>query len=340
MLCGSLLLPMLTPVLPGIPVTHRVLTVSAPARSDVMSLNAQPQAVYRSDLTSPSHAAVVKGTRKFTSFRWPGAALTLYFLGTGVLLVRLLAGLVLGQRLSLLSRATGRAIEGVEIRESDRLAAPVDLGITRPVIMLPEDWTSWEPTKLQAVLAHECSHVRRKDPAVQLFSAIHRAVLWFSPLSWFLHQRIVRVAEEASDDAAVAFIHDRVSYAELLLGFVHRAARGTDWRAMDSQSVAMARYGKMDARISRILDSTSLSRGLPRWSLLAILVIGAPLTVVVAPPKRRYHPPRRPVRLRHVLRLHLRASMHQPRPLLPGASLLSRALLRKQETRAIPSEGA
>ena len=283
MLCGSLLLPMLTPVLPGIPLTRKLLTVSAPAQSEARSLNAQPKALFLSyDLTSPPHAAVVRGARKLTSFRWVGVALSLYFLGTGVLFARLFAGLVLSRRLSLLSRATGRSIEGIEIRESDRVTTPVALGITRPVIMLPGDWKSWERKKLEVVLAHECSHVRRKDPAVQLLSAFHRALLWFSPLSWFLHQRLVRVAEEASDDAVVAFTHDRASYAEVLLEFVQRAARTVDWRALDSQSVAMARYGKMDARISRILDSTTLSRGLPRWSLLAILVLGIPLTVVVA----------------------------------------------------------
>jgi hypothetical protein len=42
---------------------------------------------------------------------------------------------------------------------------------------------------------------------------------WHCPLSWLLHRRIVRVAEEVSDDAAVAAIRDRASYAEVLLDF-------------------------------------------------------------------------------------------------------------------------
>ena len=120
------------------------------------------------------------------------------------------------------SRATGQATEGIEIRESDRVASPVALGIVRPAIVLPADWRQWDGAKLDAVLAHERSHIRRHDPAVQLLSAIHRALLWHSPLSWFLHQRIVRVAEEASDDAAVAVTRDRAFYAEVLLEFMQR----------------------------------------------------------------------------------------------------------------------
>ena len=95
----------------------------------------------------------------------------------------------------------------------------------RPAIVLPGDWREWDAAKLDAVLAHERSHIRRRDPAVQVLSAIHRALLWHSPLSWFLHRRIVRVAEEASDDAAVAATRDRASYAEVLLEFMQRGVR-------------------------------------------------------------------------------------------------------------------
>ena len=127
------------------------------------------------------------------------------------------------------------------------------------------------------MLAHEASHIRRFDPAVQLLSAIHRALLWFSPLSWFLHSRIVRVAEEASDDAAIAVTYDRVSYAEVLLDFMQRGVRTANWLG-----VPMARYGRPDDRIHRILDGTILSRGVTRWSVAAILAIGSPLAYVVA----------------------------------------------------------
>ena len=145
------------------------------------------------------------------------------------------------------------------------------------MILLPADWRQWSAAKLDAVLAHEASHIRRFDPAVQLLSAIHRALLWFSPLSWFLHSRIVRVAEEASDDAAIAVTHDRVSYAEVLLDFMQRGVRTANWLG-----VPMARYGRPDDRIHRILDGTILSRGVTRWSVAAILAIGSPLAYVVA----------------------------------------------------------
>ncbi len=165
----------------------------------------------------------------------------------------------------------------IEIRESGDLAAPLTLGILRPAIVLPADWRAWNSTKLEAVLAHERSHVQRRDPWVQLLSGIHRALLWGSPLSWFLHQRIVQTAEEASDDAAVTAIHDRVSYAETLLDFMQRGVWKTGF-----VGVSMARYGSPEKRIRRVLNSTALSRGVTGRGVAAIVAVVSPLAYVIA----------------------------------------------------------
>ena len=210
-------------------------------------------------------------------FGWADAAIVLYGLTAFVLLLRLGAGFAASKSLLRRSQATGRVTGGIEIRTSRRVTAPVALGIGRAAIILPADWREWDGAKLEAVVAHERSHIFRYDPEVQLLSAVHRALLWFSPLAWWLHGRIVRLAEEASDDAAIAVSRDRARYAEVVLEFVQRGVR----RASPA-GVPMARYGRPDRRIHRILDGTSLSRGVTRWSVAAILAMASPLAYVVA----------------------------------------------------------
>src|SRR5262249_15392685 len=148
-------------------------------------------------------------------------------LAAGILLLRLVTGMLLGRRLLRTSRPTGRRADGVEIRESNHVSAPITIGVIRSAIVLPADWPTLDGAKMEAVLAHELSHVHRHDPAVQWLSSIHRAILCFNPLSWFLHRRIVRLAEDASDDAALRTGQDRTSYAELLLEFMQRGVRGS-----------------------------------------------------------------------------------------------------------------
>jgi len=283
MLCGSLAMPLFTAMAPRMPVRvmHTVMrtvmsTTTHPAEAPVAGYAAAPE---------PVRKLARQGTNFSKLFDWARAAVMIYVLSAGALLLRLCFGLAMSLRLLRSSRATGRATEGIEIRESDRVAAPVTLGIARPAIVLPGDWRQWDGAKLDAVLAHELSHIRRRDPAVQLLSAIHRALLWHSPLSWFLHRRIVRVAEEASDDAALAVTRDRALYAEVLLDFMRRSeggSRGALVRGAIWHGVPMARYGRADERIHRILDGTALSRGITRWSVAAILALGAPLAYLVA----------------------------------------------------------
>ena len=274
MLFGSLAIPALTVALPKVSLTVVRL---GPARVEA------PKTVYYSE-SEPMHAVSIPevreeghGTAVRNRIDWVRAALILYFLVALVLLLRLGYGLALSLLLLRGSHATGQTTAGIEIRESDRVTAPVTLGILRPAIVLPGDWRQWDGAKLKAVLAHECSHIRSHDPAVQLLSSIHRALLWHTPLSWFLHRQIVRVAEEVCDDAAVAATSDRTFYAEVLLDFMRRGVWRASW-----QGVPVARYGRADERIHRILDGTVLSRGVTRWGLAAILILGLPLAYLAA----------------------------------------------------------
>jgi beta-lactamase regulating signal transducer with metallopeptidase domain len=268
-LSGSLAIPLLAATLPGVPFTTSM------TGSLEMPFSVQDGPATEGHQADASKAE--RGSGIFERVNWARAALLIYVVGALALLLRLGTGLAISMRLLRRSRSTDRAMEGIEVRESEDITAPVTLGIRHPAVVLPRDWRQWDAVKLTAVLAHEGSHVRRRDPAVQIVSAIHRALLWHDPLSWFLHRRIVQTAEEASDDAAIAAMPDRVAYAEMLLGFMQRGVRRAGL-----PGVPMARYGRQEDRIQRILDGTMCSRGITRWSVIAILALGTPLAYVAA----------------------------------------------------------
>ena len=177
------------------------------------------------------------------------------------------------------------ATELFGVRESDDVPAPVTLGVVHPAIVLPSDWRQWSGAKREAVLAHERSHIRRSDPALQFISALHRALLWHNPLSWFLHKQIVRFAEEASDDAALAATYDRDSTPKCFSISCKavravRLARAFRWHVTGGRTSGFTEFWM--ARLS--------SRGVTRGSAAAVLALGCPLTFVVA----AAHPADRP----------------------------------------------
>ncbi len=276
-LCGSLLIPVMTTTLPsvdiGIPkaMERTASIVDAPTEPVTVEFPvASPIEVHE----TPRRATTVqRGVPVARPFDWAQAILGIYILISAILLSRVCIGL--GISLVVLRRSLTTDIPGVH--ESRRVSAPVTLGIARPSIVLPAGWRDWSSLKLEAVLAHERSHIARWDPAVQLLSAIHRALLWASPLTWFLHRQIIRTAEEASDDAAVEATQDRVAYAESLLDFVKRGV----WSSSPA-GVPMARYGNPEHRIRRILDGSLPVRRTTNRSIAAMAALGSPFTYVIA----------------------------------------------------------
>jgi beta-lactamase regulating signal transducer with metallopeptidase domain len=157
------------------------------------------------------------------------------------------------------------------IAESDRVAVPVTLGVRDSVILLPAAWREWEPHELAAVLAHEVSHVARRDALAQRLALIHRAIFWFSPLAWWLERHLADLAEQASDEAALSGGVDRVRYAEILLQFfgaLEAIPERVWW-----QGVSMAKAGQAEKRVDRILAWRGAMRMQFKKSLTVALAV-------------------------------------------------------------------
>lgn len=164
--------------------------------------------------------------------------------------------------------------------ESDRLSVPLTCGVIRPFVLLPADWRTWDAEKLDAVMAHEISHVARRDALTERLALLHRSVFWFSPLAWWLPRCLADLAEEASDEAALATGTEPTKYAEVLLGFLedlNSASCRAHW-----QGVAMAQAGSAEKRLDRILKGRSFMSTQTKKSAAAVLIFASVPVVLVA----------------------------------------------------------
>ena len=95
---------------------------------------------------------------------------------------------------------------------------PGIFGIARPILVWPAGISGrLDDGHLQAILAHEVWHVRRRD---NLAAAIHmmvEALFWFHPLVWWLGARLVEERERACDEQVVALGSEKKIYAESIL---------------------------------------------------------------------------------------------------------------------------
>jgi uncharacterized protein (TIGR03435 family) len=106
----------------------------------------------------------------------------------------------------------------VPVRSAPGLLEPGVVGLFRPLLLVPAGIEQQlTPKQLEAVLAHELCHVRRRD---NLTSAIHmvvEAVFWFHPLVWFVGARLVAERERACDEHVLCVCGEPTIYAESIL---------------------------------------------------------------------------------------------------------------------------
>ena len=125
-----------------------------------------------------------------------------------------------GREVETLRRMESRSglAKAIEMRVSIASLEPGIFGIVQPVLLWPAGISEHlEDAHLEAIVAHEVWHVRRRD---NLAAAIHmmvEAIFWFHPLVWWLGARLVEERERACDEEVLALGSERQIYAESIL---------------------------------------------------------------------------------------------------------------------------
>ncbi|MFP5205042.1 MAG: DUF4097 family beta strand repeat-containing protein, partial [Acidobacteriota bacterium] len=151
------------------------------------------------------------------------------------------------------------------LRASAAVTSPVTIG---SAVLLPESHREWDAEKLRVVLAHERSHIRQGDFYLQVLAGLYAALVWFSPLGWWLKRCLSELGEALSDQWGLEAAASRSVYAQILLEFA-AAPRPT------RIGVAMARSTNLSQRIERLFDDRAFRQAYTvnrRTLFLAILV--------------------------------------------------------------------
>jgi beta-lactamase regulating signal transducer with metallopeptidase domain len=157
----------------------------------------------------------------------------------------------------------------------ERIPPAVWPGLGRAEILLPAGLLErLTPHELDALLAHELAHVRRRDHWVRPFELVITALYWWLPVTWWA-RRNLRVAEEKSCDALVLRTLPERSrdYAEGLLKTVEFLSIRE--RPVPALAVGAAETSRLKERIVMILnrDIPHPPSGATRLSLAVIAVV-------------------------------------------------------------------
>ena len=106
----------------------------------------------------------------------------------------------------------------IALLESTAIDDPVTVGLFHPAIILPSKvLPALDEPDLTAILAHEYSHIRRKDFLVHLVCQLTALPVAWHPGIQYLMSKISQTRELACDDYAAVRVGKRIVYARSLL---------------------------------------------------------------------------------------------------------------------------
>ena len=150
--------------------------------------------------------------------------------------------------------------------------APIEpglIGIFRPVLMLPDGIQArLNAQEMDAILAHELCHFRRRDNLTAAVHMLVESLFWFHPLVWWLGRRLMTERERACDEAVLAAGNDPRVFAEAILNICRFTIQAP-------QACASALSGaNLRMRIETILANRTPSR-LGRGQKFGLSVLAA-----------------------------------------------------------------
>ena len=106
----------------------------------------------------------------------------------------------------------------IEMLLSRASLEPGIFGVVKPVMVWPQGISAHlDDAHMEAILAHELRHVRRRDNLAAAMHMVVEAIFWFHPLVWWLGARLVEERERACDEEVLELGSERQVYAESIL---------------------------------------------------------------------------------------------------------------------------
>ncbi len=168
-------------------------------------------------------------------------------------------------------------VDGMPVLSTRMHLEPGVFGIVRPVLLLPDGIRErLTAPQLDAILAHELCHLRRRDNLTAALQMVVEAMFWFFPAVWWIRTKLIEERERACDEAVLASSREALVYAE---GIVNVCKFYVEAPLNCMSGVTGSDLKKRIVRImaEQVAHKLDLGRKL-MLGLAGVLAIGAPVT--------------------------------------------------------------
>ena len=157
---------------------------------------------------------------------------------------------------------------------ASEIAGPITIGISRRLLLLPHGFLETVSTAdLDAVLAHECAHMRRHDFAKNLLYAAASLPVACHPMLWLTRARIAESREIICDALATESIAGRENYARSLLRLASTLT--TRRQPATLHAIGIFDANLFERRIMKLTRNSKDIQGVRRYAIVAACALAA-----------------------------------------------------------------
>jgi TonB family protein len=158
---------------------------------------------------------------------------------------------------------------------SSIISGPVTVGVTRQVLLVPTGFLEGVGEReMEALLAHEFAHMRRRDFAKNLMYEVVSLPVSYHPLLWLTRQRLAESREMVCDQMAADAVAGRERYVRSLLRLASMLSDRPPTRTLHAIGIFDA--NTFERRVMNLTRRDAEVSGVRRFAIVAACVaIGA-----------------------------------------------------------------
>lgn len=142
----------------------------------------------------------------------------------------------------------------IALMESALVGVPMTIGWLKPMILLPIGTINgMSVAQVEAILAHELSHIQAKDYILNIFQTIIEILFYYHPAVWWISANIRAERENRCDDVAVKLCGNSLTYAKALLALQEMQHQNIRTYGL-AMTFSTKRKGILLKRVKRILN--------------------------------------------------------------------------------------
>ncbi len=169
-------------------------------------------------------------------------------------------------------RCTVFGVEGAELAQSSMVTGPVTVGVSRRVLLVPPGFLDQiDEGDLDAVMAHECAHMRRRDYLKNLLYSLLSLPVAYHPALWLTYSQMAETREMVCDATAAEAAAGRERYARSLLRLASMLVNQTPSGTLHAIGIFDA--NTFERRVMKLTRKRVEVAGMRRIAMVAACVV-------------------------------------------------------------------